>query len=94
MSVSITKDIKTVSDLKKKTKKIFKQIHRTGHPVIVTVGGKPDAILIDVDVFERKLKSLNLAVLLAQAETDIKEGRTRDAREFLRELKHSAKLSR
>ena len=94
MSVSITEDIKSVSDLKKKTHEIFKQMHRTGRPIIVTVNGKPDAVLIDAEIFERKLKALNLGVLLAEAEIEVKRGRTRPARDFLRELKHSAKVSR
>ncbi|MDO9289193.1 MAG: type II toxin-antitoxin system Phd/YefM family antitoxin [Thermodesulfovibrionales bacterium] len=91
MSISITEDIKTVSDLKKKTGDIFKQLHRTGRPIIVTVNGKPDAVLINVEVFEKKLKALNLSALIAEAETDVKERRTRPVREFLKELKRSAK---
>ncbi|MDD5344270.1 MAG: type II toxin-antitoxin system Phd/YefM family antitoxin [Smithella sp.] len=93
MSLSISEDIKTVSDLKKKTNEIFKQLHHTGRPIIVTVNGKPDAILMDVDVFEKKMKALNLGLLLAQAEKDVKDGRTKDARIFLKEIKKSAKIS-
>lgn len=94
MSLSITEDIKSVSDLKKKTNEIFKQLHQTGRPIIVTVNGKPDAVLLDVEVFEKKLQSLNLAALLAQAETEVKENRTRPARDFLKEFKGNAKVSR
>ena len=94
MSVSIMEDIKSVSDLKKKTNEIFKQMHRTGRPIIVTVNGKPDAVLLDVEIFERKLKALNLGFLLTQAETEVKEGHTRQARDFLKEFKRSAKISR
>ncbi len=92
MTLSITEDIKSVSDLKKKTSEIFKQMHRTGRPIIVTVNGKPDAVLLDVEVFEKKLKSLNLAALLAEAETEVKKGRTRPARDFLKEFKQRAKI--
>lgn len=92
MPFSLSEDIKSVSDLKKKTNEIFKQIHRTGRPVIVTVNGKPDAVLIDVEVFEKKLQSLNLGLLLAEAETDVRLGRTREAREFLKEFKQSAQI--
>jgi len=91
MPLSITEDIKTVSDLKKKTGDVFKQLHRTGRPIIVTVNGKPDAVLINVEVFEKKLKALNLSALIAEAEIDVKERRTRPVREFLKELKRSAK---
>jgi len=92
MPISITEDIKTVSDLKRKTGEVFKQLHRTGRPIIVTVNGKPDVVLIDVESFERKLKTLNLRALIAEAERDVKKGHTRPARDFLRELKRSAKI--
>jgi hypothetical protein len=59
----------------------------------VTVNGKPDAVLLDVEVFEKKLKSLNLGLLLAEAEADVNKGRTREARTFLKEFKGSAKIS-
>ena len=94
MPVSITEDIKTVSDLKKKTNEIFKQMHCNGRPIIITVNGKPDAVLIDAEVFEKKLKAVNLGMLLIEAETEVKEGRTRPARDFLKGLKKSAKVSR
>jgi len=93
MPLSISEDIKTVSDLKKNTNEIFKHMHDSGRPIVVTVNGKPDAILMDVDVFEKKLKALNLGLLLAPAEKDVKEDRTKDARTFLKELKKSAKIS-
>lgn len=94
MPLSITEDIKTVSDLKKKTNEIFKQMHHTGRPIIITVNGKPDAVLLDVEVFEKKIKAMNLGIMLAEAEKDVKKGNTRSARTFLREFKKVAKVSR
>lgn len=86
MSISITQDIKSVTDLKKRTNEIFRQIHQTGRPVIITVNGRPDAVLIDVEIFEKKLKALNLGSLLAEAESDISAGKIRPAKEFLEEF--------
>ena len=94
MTVSITEDIKSASDLKKHMREIFDQLHRTGRPVVVTVNGKPDVVLIDAAVFEKKLKALNLSQLLAPAEDDILSGRIRPARTFLKSFKHAKKLSR
>ncbi len=93
MSISISEDIKSVSELKKRTNEVFKQMHHTGRPIIITVNGKPDAVLLDVHVFEKKLKSLNLGILLAEAETDVKEGRTREALHLIQEIKTGAKIS-
>lgn len=92
MTASIVEDFKSVSDLKKKTSEIFKQIRHTGRPVFITVNGKPSAVLIDIDVFEKKFKVLNLGILLSEAEEDVKDGHIRSARDFLGELKLSAKI--
>ena len=93
MSVNITENIKSISDLKNQTQEIFDQIHRTGQPVMVTVNGKPDVVLLDAEVYERTIQALNLRTLLAEAEIDIKKGNTRPARAFLEELKANAKIS-
>ena len=63
MSVSIVEDIKSVSELKKHAREIFDQLHRTGRPVVITVNGKPDVVLLSARVFEEKLKAFNLAIL-------------------------------
>jgi prevent-host-death family protein len=93
LTLSISQDIKSVSDLKKKTNEIFKQMHHTGRPIIVTVNGRPDAVLLDVEVFEKKLNAFNLGILLAEAESDVRGKRTRNARLFLKELKTDATVS-
>jgi len=49
--------------------------------------------LLDAEVFEKKLKALNLGVLLNEAEAEVKKENTRPARDFLKEFKHSAKVS-
>jgi prevent-host-death family protein len=94
MALSLTEDVKTVSELKHSLRSVFEQIHQTGRPVVVTVNGKPDVVLMDAAQFERKLRALNLASLLARGEDDIRRGRTRPARALLRELKREAKVPR
>jgi len=94
MALSVVDDIKSLSELKKKTREVFQQLHQTGRPVIVTVNGRPDVVLIDAAVFERKLKALNLGELLAKGEADVKAGRVRPARAFLKTLKHGKAVPR
>ena len=94
MPLSLTEDVKTVSEVKQNLRAVLGQIRDTGRPVVVTVNGKPDAVLIDVDTYERKLKSLNLVSLLAEGEQDVQQGRTRPARAFLKELKRAKKIPR
>jgi PHD/YefM family antitoxin component YafN of YafNO toxin-antitoxin module len=84
MGLSLTEDIKSV----------FTQLHRTGRPVVITVNGRPDIVLLDATVFERKLSTLNLRALLAEGEADVAAGRTRPARTAVRALRRAAKISR
>ena len=92
MPLSLTEDVKTVSEVKKNLRAVLEQVRDSGRPVVVTVNGKPDAVLVDVETYERKLKSLNLVSLLAAGERDIRRGRTRPASAFLKELKRAKKI--
>lgn len=94
MSINLLEDVKTVSELKRHVKAIFQQLHRTGRPVIVTVNGRPDVVLLDAATFERRLSALNLAPLLAEAAEDVRRGRTRPAKVFLKELRRGTKVPR
>ena len=45
MPIHLTDDIRTVTELKRKTREILRQVHETRRPVVVTVNGKADAVL-------------------------------------------------
>jgi prevent-host-death family protein len=92
--ISLSEDIRSVTDLKRNTRDILDHLHATGRPVILTVNGKADSVLLDVRVYEKHLHAGNLAKLLAPAEQDAASGRTRPARDFLKEFKHAKKNHR
>jgi len=94
MSLSPSEDIRSVTDLKRNTKAILSQVHRTKRPVVLTVNGKADAVLMDTKTYEKHLKASNMARLLARGEEDVTAGRTRPIRTFLKEFKHARKISR
>lgn len=94
MSLSPSEDIRSVTELKRKTKEILSQVHRTKRPVVLTVNGKADAVLMDTKTYERHLKAGNMARLLARAEEDITAGRTRPFRSFIKEFNRARKVSR
>jgi len=94
MSLNPSEDIRSVTDLKRKTKEILNQVHRTKRPVVLTVNGKADAVLMDTKTYEKHLRASNMVRFLVQAEEDIAAGRTRSIRSFLKEFKHARKISR
>ena len=87
-------DIRSVTELKRKTREILDQVRQTGRPVVLTVNGKADAVLMDARTFEKHLGASNMSRLLAPAEDDVRAGRTRPMRAFLREFKNARKISR
>ncbi len=92
MSFNLSEDIRSVTDLKRHTREILEQIHKTRRPVVLTVNGRADAVLIDAKTYEKHLRAFNLARLLAEAEEDISAGRARSARSYLREFKSARKI--
>jgi len=90
--ISPSEDIRSVTDLKRNTREILNHLHATGRPVILTVNGRADSVLLDVGVYEMHLQAGNLSRLLAPAEREVENSRTRPAREFLKEFKRAKKI--
>ena len=94
MAIDIVEDIKSVTELKTHAREVLEQVHRTRRPVIITVNGKPDVVLIEAAEYERQQRALNLAGLLAKGEADVRAGRVRPADEFLKELADATEIPR
>ncbi len=92
MSISLAEDIRSVTDLKRHTREILNHVHETGRPLVLTVNGRADLVLIDAKVYEKQLKAMNLARLLSEAEGQVATGQTRPVRDFLEEFKSARKI--
>ena len=92
MAINIKEDILSITELKKNTHKILKQIHNTHRPVVLTVNGKAEAVLIDAMQYEKMVQAFNMVKMLKPAEEDVKEGRTRSARKFFKEFKSAKEI--
>lgn len=94
MSISLIEDVKTAAEFTKRPRAMLEQVRRTGRPVVVTVKGKPGAVLLDAETYERKLKAANLARLLEEAEEQVRAGQTREIGEFAKDFLRAKKISR
>src|SRR5438876_1117073 len=94
VAMKLIDDIRSVTELKRKTREILDQVRQTGRPVVLTVNGKADAVLIDARTYEKHLSASNLAKLLMPAEDEVRSGGKRLMRSFLREFKRARKISR
>ncbi len=89
MGIKFSEDIRSVTDLKRNTRSLLDQVHRTGRPVVLTVNGKADAVLMNAKAYEVYLNAVNLARELVNAEKDVTANRVRPARVFLKDFKHA-----
>ena len=92
MILSITEDIRSITDLKRNTNSVLEQIHETKRPVVLTVNGKAEAVLMDAKEYEKITNAFNLLKLLIPAEEDINNKRYTEAKAFFKEFKIDKKI--
>ncbi|HSZ63623.1 MAG TPA: type II toxin-antitoxin system Phd/YefM family antitoxin [Terriglobales bacterium] len=87
--LDITKDIQSLTTFRRQSSTFIKQLKKTKRPVILTVNGKPAAVVQDAEAYQRLLD----IAARADAEEgirlgleDAKKGKTRPAREFFDEF--------
>lgn len=92
MALSITDDIRSITDLKRNTGSVLEQIHKTKRPVVLTVNGKAEAVLLSAKEYEKMASAFNLLTLLIPAEEDIRNNRYTEAGAFFTEFKRDKKI--
>jgi PHD/YefM family antitoxin component YafN of YafNO toxin-antitoxin module len=75
-----------IRDLKNTTE-ISNLCHATQEPVFVTKNGYGDLVIMSIDAYEKNMFMQNVYVRLDEAEGDIREGKTKDARQSLKDLR-------
>ena len=90
--ISPSEDIRSVTDLKRNTRDILDHLHATGRPVILTVNGRADSVLLDVRVYEKYLQAGIWQNSSHRLNGMWESSRTRPARDFLKEFKRAKKI--
>ena len=72
-----------ISDLRKGAAALLKKVRESRDPVVVTQRGRPAAVLLSVEEFERREQDLEILRLLAQGEKEIGAGVGHDLEEVL-----------
>ena len=87
--LDITQDIQPLTTFRNNSVGFIRQLKKTKRPIVLTVNGKPEAVLQDPAAYQRLLDLAALADPeegLRQGLEDIAEGRTRPALEVFAEL--------
>ena len=76
-----------IRDLKD-TAAISQMCSESDEPVYITKNGYGDMVIMSMKVYEEKMRLLDMYEKLAEAENEIRDGKTIDARQTLKELRN------
>ena len=88
--LDIREDIHPLTDFKRKTAEFVKRIKARKRPVVLTVNGKAELVVQDAASYQRlldRVERLEAIAAIRQGLKDAEEGRVRDARGALEELR-------
>lgn len=87
--MKLSRDIQSLSVFKRDTAKFRRQLKKTKQPIVLTVNGKADMVVIDADSYDEYLREkdrLETIEGVRRGIEDMKAGRVRDAEDVFREL--------
>lgn len=87
-------EITPVSVLKANASQILNELDETGNPVVITQNGKPMGVLVSIEEYSQKEKSLALLKIIAQSSQAIAAGDHKPADEVIERLRRKVRVAR
>jgi PHD/YefM family antitoxin component YafN of YafNO toxin-antitoxin module len=84
------KNIQSLTSFKRNTVDSVEQIKKTKSPIVLTVNGKAELVVLEADAYEEMLEKIEQAETIRAIQTGIEafeNGQSKPAREALAELK-------
>jgi prevent-host-death family protein len=95
--IDITKDIQPLTTFRNNSVKFMKRLKKTRRPIILTVNGRPEAVVQSAAEYQRLLDLAAEADVnegIRQGLQDLRQGKGRPAREFFEEMRKKHGISR
>ncbi len=95
--IDITKDIQPLTTFRNNSVKMMQRLKKTRRPIILTVNGKPEAVVQDATAYQRLLDLAAAADVnegIRQGMEELRQGKGRPAKEFFEEMRKKHGISR
>jgi prevent-host-death family protein len=92
--IDVTQDIHSLTTFKRKTADLMKQMKKTGRPLVLTVNGKAEAVLVDAAAYQQVADQLDAIAAIREGLADVEKGLGQDADEFFDELEQEGRTAR
>jgi len=93
--IKIDRDIRSLSDFKRKTPELLKQLEQTRRPVVLTVNGRAKIVVQDAESYQKMADAVEFAETveaIREGLEDVKAGRFMDLDEFDRRMREKHRI--
>ncbi len=81
-TISIKNDIVPIAEFKTSLSKWFKNLHGSGHPVVITQNGKPAGVLLSPEDYDELVYNKSFLDSVGRGIADADRGRTQTTKEL------------
>jgi prevent-host-death family protein len=79
--IDVTQDIRTLTDFKRKSTGMIRHLKKSGRPVVLTVKGKAEAVVMDASTYQRLADRLSTIEGISRGLAQAKKGEGRSVDE-------------
>src|SRR5208337_2425578 len=86
--IDVTQDIHSLTTFKRNSSGLMKQMKKTGRPLVLTIKGKAEAVLLDASAYQAVADQLDAVASIRRGLDQARKGMGRPAEDLLDELEH------
>jgi len=88
--IDVTQDIHSLTTFKRNSSNLMKRIKKTGRPLVLTVNGKAQAIVLDASAYQEVASHLDAIASIRRGLAQAKKGLGRSVDEVFDDLEREA----
>ncbi|PYP88497.1 MAG: prevent-host-death protein [Candidatus Angelobacter sp. Gp1-AA117] len=88
--IDVTQDIHSLTTFKRNSSELMKQMKKTGRPLVLTVNGKAEAVVLDAADYQLVAEQLDAIAGIRRGLDEVKRGLGQDFEEVFDELEREA----
>jgi prevent-host-death family protein len=86
--IDVTQDIQSLTTFKRNSSGLMKRMKKTGRPLVLTVNGKAEAVLLDAADYQQMASHLDALASIRRGLLQAEKGIGRPADEVFDEIEH------
>jgi prevent-host-death family protein len=90
--IDVTQDIHSLTTFKRNSSGLMKQMKKTGRPLVLTIKGKAEVVLLDAATYQQIADYLDAVAGIREGLNQMKKGLGRPAEEVFDDLEKGASL--